>query len=110
MVIIIIIIIIITHLVHHHLPELHVIHPDHFACADDKQQRTRGIELDLRRRDPSKLAENIPKFTIVSVSQESPEQVILKKEAGLVAGLPCVEAVHQEAAVPAAGGQEAAIT
>ena len=103
-------IIIITHLVHHHLPELHVVHPDHFASADDKQQIPRGIELDLRRGDPSELTENIPKFTIVSVFQESPEQMILKQEAGLVPGLACVEAVHQEAAVPAAGGQEAAIS
>ena len=35
--------------------------------------------------------------------------MILKQEAGLVAGLVGVEAVHQEAAVPAAGGQEAAV-
>ena len=35
--------------------------------------------------------------------------MILEQEAGLVAGLACVEAVHQEAAVPAAGGQEAAV-
>ena len=40
----------------------------------------------------------------------SPEQVILKQEAGLVPGLAGVEAVDKEAAVPAAGGQEAAVT
>ena len=38
-----------------------------------------------------------------------PEQVILKQEAGLVSGLYCVEAVHLEEAVSAAGCQEAAI-
>ena len=35
--------------------------------------------------------------------------MILKQEAGLIPGLAGVEAVDQEAAVPAAGGQEAAI-
>ena len=36
--------------------------------------------------------------------------MILKQEAGLVPGLAGVEAVDKEAAVPAAGGQEAAVT
>ena len=98
-----------THLVHHHLPELHIMHPDHFTGASDKQQRTRGIELDLSCRGPPELTEEITIVSLSSLGLTLPEQVILKQEAGLVSGLYCVEAVHLEEAVPAAGGQEAAI-